>query len=90
MSQSKTLSKVVFGVGIIAVGLLFLAVALIIGLQFPKHVEKRMITELCVLDSEYILYDEWVSFQTCFICLDLDRTLPLVTSSHKRQSIFRH
>jgi hypothetical protein len=58
---SKTMSKRVFGVGIILTGVVILGAALIIGLQFPKLVFNTNLESLCILSKDHARYDLWVS-----------------------------
>ena len=61
--MSNIPSKRVFGIGIIAIGLLVLSVALILGFQFPIHVFEKTIDHLCILSSAHPEYKIWVSLQ---------------------------
>ena len=56
----KAMRKRVFGIGIIATGLLVLAISLIIGLEFPKYVWKRNIDNVCIVDKQHPKFEVWV------------------------------
>lgn len=58
---SRTMSKRILGIGIIATGGLILAIALIIGLKFPSFVYQRNLEDVCILDKEHERYKTWVS-----------------------------
>lgn len=53
-------SKQVFGIGIIAIGLLILSIAFIMGFQFPKYVFDKTIDYLCILSPTHPEYGVWV------------------------------
>ena len=58
---SRTMSKRVLGIGIIATGGLILAIALIIGLEFPSFIYQRNLEDVCILDKKHDRYKTWVS-----------------------------
>ena len=55
------MSNKVLGAGIIATGLLILAIALIMGLEFPKYIFRKNIEDLCILGYDHPKYKIWVS-----------------------------
>ena len=60
MSKQYAVSKRMCGVGIIICGMLLLAVALIMGLEFPKFVYQKNLKDVCILDTNHRLYEHWV------------------------------
>lgn len=59
--SNGTVSKIIFGLGIVACGMLVLAVALIMGFEFPKQVVELLMEDLCILDPSHSLFTTWVS-----------------------------
>ena len=67
------MSNKVLGTGIIATGLLILAIALIMGLEFPKYIFRENVEDLCILGYDHPKFQIWVSI--FFIKLLLQSTL---------------
>lgn len=63
MITPKSMSKRVFGIGIIISGLLVLSIALILGLRFPAYVYDKAVQTQCILESDHNQYEIWVSNQ---------------------------
>ncbi len=60
----KAMSKKIFGFGIVTSGLVILAFGLVIGLQFPKHVFRNHLADVCVNASTHPHFTQWVSVLT--------------------------
>ena len=60
MMATKTMSKRILGVGIIASGILVLSIALILGIKFPQFVQEKAMDDVCIVDKEHSLYNRWV------------------------------
>ena len=61
MTGKSAMSKKILGVGIIITGLLVLAIALIMGLEFPKYIFRSTVDERCILGYDHPNYNTWVS-----------------------------
>ncbi len=65
MITPKSMSKRVFGIGIIIAGLLVLSIALILGLRFPAYVNSKAVQTQCILEPDHHQYHTWVSAPLC-------------------------
>lgn len=60
MFVRQAMSKRILGVGIILGGLIILAIALIIGIGFPKFVYETNLKAVCIQDASHPRYKLWV------------------------------
>jgi len=60
MLVRQAMSKRILGVGIILGGLIVLAIALIIGIGFPKFVYDTNLKSVCIQDASHPRYELWV------------------------------
>jgi len=60
MLHRQAMSKRILGVGIILGGLIVLAIALIIGIGFPKFVYDTNLKAVCIQDASHPRYKLWV------------------------------
>jgi len=68
MFVRQAMSKRILGVGIVLGGLIVLAIALIIGIGFPKFVYETNLKAVCIQDASHPRYNLWVccfSIQCC-------------------------
>jgi len=62
MLVRQAMSKRILGVGIILGGLIVLAIALIIGIGFPKFVYETNLKTVCIQDASHPHYQLWVCY----------------------------
>lgn len=62
--KPKPVSNKILGIGVILAGGVVLAVALIIGLEFPRHVREKVKDDQCIMDDQHLKYEEWVSLKS--------------------------
>jgi len=64
MFVRRAMSRRILGVGIVLGGLIVLAIALIIGIGFPKFVYESNLKAVCVQDASHPRYKLWVCSPT--------------------------
>ena len=59
--RESVMSVKILVLGIFFVGIFMLTIALIMGLEFPKYVRRKIVEDQCIINTNHPKYETWVS-----------------------------